>query len=273
MSTTRSNIHVRLDQFEGPLDLLLYLIQSHEMDISTVSISKVTDQYLMTIKMMHELNFDLASEFLLIAATLVYWKSKAILPKELDPNAGIEEEGEILTQEDLLRQLLEHQRFLAAGDELALQPKLFEDVFTRPNKKPPIERIWKEMNISDMALSYQDTLVKERKRTKILKKETVSLSTKIHEFADRLEIGKVQSMQSLIHDLKDRPEVVVTFLASLELSRLKKLTVFQKEVFDTIYLELIENLKGFNIGLATGFETDSFIQKIESEIQPRTQEI
>ncbi|MCC7440727.1 MAG: segregation/condensation protein A [Bdellovibrionales bacterium] len=78
----RVPITIRLESFEGPLDLLLYLVQENELDISRVSIARITDQYLAYIKLMQEMNFEMASEFLLMAATLLYWKSKAVLPRE-----------------------------------------------------------------------------------------------------------------------------------------------------------------------------------------------
>src|SRR3954467_807035 len=116
---SRLPITVRLESFEGPLDLLLYLIQSHELDISKISISKITDQYLAYVRLMQELNFDAASEFLVMAATLLHWKSRALLPQDLktDATGNLLEEG-AFSQEDLVRQLLEHQRFLAAGENL-----------------------------------------------------------------------------------------------------------------------------------------------------------
>lgn len=253
--TLRSPITVRLERFEGPLDLLLYLIQSHELDISTISVAKVTDQYLVTLRLMQELNFDVASEFLVIAATLIFWKSRAILPQENDGQAiaGAEEDL-ALSPEELLRQLLEHRRFLAAGDDLAQQPKLGEDVFTRPNSKPPIAKVWREMNITDLALSHQEMLVRERKRNQILRKETVSVGTKITEFADQLQVGVMTKLRSLLSAHADVPETVVTFLASLELSKLKKLRIYQEKAYDDIFLELLESLKGFKIGLATEFD-------------------
>lgn len=117
----RVPITIRLDRFEGPLDLLLYLIQSHELDVSTVSIGKITDQYLAYVRLIQELNFDTASEFLVMAATLLLWKSKSLLPQEEQPDAALAAE-EAFTQEDLIRQLLEHQRFLEAGQSLAELP-------------------------------------------------------------------------------------------------------------------------------------------------------
>src|SRR5688572_16908597 len=108
------NFTIRLEQFEGPLDLMLYLIQSQEMDISTVSISKITDQYLTTIKLMQDLDFDVASEFLVMAATLILWKSKALMPKDEEDEKRDDSEDLPLTQEQLVQQLLERQRFLQA---------------------------------------------------------------------------------------------------------------------------------------------------------------
>src|SRR5580704_11931189 len=98
----RVPITIRLDRFEGPLDLLLYLIQSHELDISTVSVGKITDQYLNHVKLMQEMNFDIASEFLVIAATLILWKSKALLPSDEIAGAEGDTEEDLLTPEDLL---------------------------------------------------------------------------------------------------------------------------------------------------------------------------
>lgn len=202
----RVPITVRLDRFEGPLDLLLYLIQSHELDISKLAISKITDQFVSYVQLMQELNFDTASEFLVMAATLILWKSKSLLPQEekADPNAAKDEDQ--FTQEDLIRQLLEHQRFLEAGQNLAQLPRLGEDVFTRGNSKPPITKVWKEMDISSLALGYQDMLVRSRKRTQILKKETVSLTDKIMEFSTKLPVGKPTELSTMMSANPLRPK-------------------------------------------------------------------
>jgi segregation and condensation protein A len=265
----RVPITVRLASFEGPLDLLLYLIQSHELDISKVSIAKITDQYLAYVRLMQELNFDTASEFLVMAATLIHWKSKSLLPQEEKAGAGAQtEEEERMSQEELVRQLLEHQRFLAAGEDLNQFSKLGEDVFTRPNKRPPIERVWKEMNITDLSLAYQDMLVRARRRTQVLKKETISLSEKIKEFGEKLPLGKPTGMRQLLSMFPTRPELVVTFLASLELSRLKKMRLHQEKTYEEIYMELLESLKNFDANLASGFEAEGgLIAHVEHEVE------
>ena len=251
---TRLPLTIRLDQFEGPLDLLLFLIQSHELDVSKVPIGKITDQYLTYIEHMTEMNFDIASEFLVMAATLIMWKSRSLLPKEEDPNAVADGE-DIITPEELIRQILNRKRFLETAHEWQGMPMLGADVFTRPNRRPPIERVWREMNISDMALSYQEMLIRARKRSQILKKETVSVAEKIYYFADRLEVGKLTEMRDMLTALPTKGEWVVTFLASLELARLKKLKVYQNLAYDPIYLELLENLKGINLSLMGDLQT------------------
>ncbi len=207
---------------------------------------------------MQELNFDVASDFLVMAATLLLWKSKSLLPQEVDASQnGEDSEDGPLSQEELIRQLLDHQRFKLAGADLGELPRLGEEVFTRPNRRPPIERVWKEMQITQLALSYQDQLVRARKRTQVLRKETVSLSDKILEFGDKLKLGEPTAFDRLLSLSPSRPEIVVTFLASLELSRLKKMRVHQQKTYDTIYLELLESLTNFNPELAIGFDPAS----------------
>lgn len=261
-------ITVRSESFEGPLDLLLYLIQSHELDISKVSISQITDQYLAYVLLMQELNFDAASEFLVMAATLLHWKSKSLLPQDnkLDPQ-GLNGEDGPLSQEELIRQLLEHQRYLEAGQTLGQLPKLGEEVFSRANTKPPVHKIWKEMEITDLAMTYQEILIRARKRTQILKKETVSLADKIREFAKGLKFDEVVELRKFLSFAPSRPEIVVTFLATLELARLRKIKVFQEGTYTPIFLELLEDLTDFDSDMATGF--DSLQENLMKDPEPK----
>ncbi len=246
---------IRLEQFEGPLDLMLYLIQSQELDISTVSISKITDQYLSTLKLMQEMDFDVASEFLVMAATLILWKSRALMPKEEEAATNSEDSNLPLTQEDLVKQLLLRQAYLEAAGQIATFPLLGEDVFSRPNRRPPVEKIWKEMNVSSIATTYQDLLIREQRRARVvMKKETVSLAEKLEEFGRRLTPKQITALDTLISDKKIRGEWVVGFLASLELSRLKKLKIYQEKPFDPIFIELLEELLGFDVRQASGFD-------------------
>jgi segregation and condensation protein A len=253
--TTRStSFKIRLEQFEGPLDLMLYLIQSQELDVSTVSISQITNQYLHAIKLMQELDFELASEFLVMAATLILWKSRALMPKENEEQSQ-EEVAMPLTQEELVRQLLMRQRYLEAAGRLAQYPLLGDDVFNRPTKRPPVEKIWKSMNMSTLTTTYQDLLLREHKRARIImKKETVSLQEKIQEFGRRLKLHELTALDTLITDKAVRGEWVVGFLASLELSRLKQVKIHQAETFDPIFVELLQEMINFDTKQTSGFD-------------------
>lgn len=254
MISHRGPITVRLDSFEGPLDLLLYLIQSNELDISKVSLGAITDQYLSYVLLMQELDFDAASEFLVMSATLLHWKSRALLPQEEKASDAANADGDgPLTQEELVRQLIEHQKFRQAGANLLQLPWLGIDVFSRANSKPPVEKVWRELNITDLAMSYQEMLVRARKRSHILRKETVSIGDKIKDFADRLQPHERVEIRALLES-HSRTEIVATFLAALELARLKKMTIYQEKVYSEIYLELLEALTHFDLHLATGFD-------------------
>jgi segregation and condensation protein A len=246
------------------------------MDINTISIGRITDQYLAYVRLMQELNFDIASEFLVMAATLLHWKSKAILPQEQKAEAlGVDAEDGALTQEDLIRQLMEHQRFRQAAQDLGQLPQLGESIFTRPNRRPPIERVWKDMNISSLAICYQNNLTRQRKRTQLLKKETVSLADKIHTFRAKLQMGKPTDMRDLMSMTPEKTEVVVTFLASLELSRLKRLRLHQQEPYQAIWLELIQTLENFDPSIANGFDSiaDAMANKAKEADQAVVSEI
>ena len=253
-NTTRP-FTIRLEQFEGPLDLMLYLIQSQELDISTVSISKITDQYLNTLKLMQELDFDVASDFLVMAATLILWKSRALIPKEEEDAAAAEELALPLTQEELVRQLLMRQRYLEMAGMIAQRPLLGDDVFTRPNKRPPVEKVWKEMSVTSLATTYQDLLIREQRRSRVvMKKETVSLAEKLKEFGRRLTPHQITALSEMIEATQTRGEWVVGFLASLELSRLKKLKIYQEQPFDPIFIELLDAMIDFDVTQASGFD-------------------
>lgn len=271
----RIPITLRLDSFEGPIDLLLFLIQSNQLDISKVSISKITDQYLSYILLMRELNFDTSSEFLVMAATLLHWKSKALLPKtnEADANAN-PDDADGFSQDDLVRQLIEHQRFLAAGESLAQLPQLGEDVFTRNNQKPPIERIWKTMDVTSLTLNYQDMLIRARKRNHVLKKETISLTDKIVEFGDKLQAGKLTDLRNLMPAIFSKPECVVTFLASLELARIRKLKLYQEEIYGSILVELLEKFDStFLLNLENLQGVSGFMNAFDSKKPVQSQNI
>jgi segregation and condensation protein A len=147
---------IKLDIFEGPLDLLLYLIKKNEIDIYDIPMALITRQYLEYIEMLGSLNLDLAGEFLILAATLIHIKSRLLLPVEEDPSAEEEEDP----RAELVRQLLDYQAFKEAALQLDSRPVLERDVFTRscpaaePDDPPP-PGVFVEMDVFDLVKAFQ----------------------------------------------------------------------------------------------------------------------
>ncbi|MCC7440726.1 MAG: hypothetical protein IT285_03775 [Bdellovibrionales bacterium] len=159
--------------------------------------------------------------------------------------------------------MLEHQRFLSAGDDLNQLNQVDLEVFLRPYKRPKVAKIWREMSVSDLALSYQETLVRQRRKTKILKKETVSVAETIRGLGEVLEVGQLTDLRSLLGDNPSIPRVVVSFLAGLELSKLKKMRLHQNQTYDPIYLELLENIRAIRLELASDFDVENFNRDVD----------
>lgn len=247
-------LKIRTDQFEGPLDLLLFLIQKHEMDISVISIHEITDQYVQYIEMMRELNFDVASEFLVMAATLIHLKSKRLLPGEQAP-AEAQASELPTTEEELVRRLLEYKKFQEAAQQIRSLPIYGNDVFSRPNVFPPEKQaVWKELDVTGLTLAFQDVLKRSRARTKVVIREPTSIPERISELSKLLLLNEMVEFASVISAEPTRSEIVVTFIALLELARLKKIRIFQNEVYGSIYIQLVESLDEFDPTLATGFQ-------------------
>jgi segregation and condensation protein A len=160
----RSAYTFRLEGFEGPLDLLLHLIQKNELDIFNIPIALITEQYLEYLQLMKVLNLDIAGEYLLMASTLLHIKSKMLLPKSSE---GEEEEGED-PRAELVRRLLEYQKYKQAAGELEKKPMLDRDVFIRwiplePGEKTEEERI--EVNLFDLLEAFRQVLERVKPET------------------------------------------------------------------------------------------------------------
>lgn len=236
-----NELRVKLAGFEGPLDLLLYLIQKDEIDIRNIKIAEITDQYLRTINLMREHNLDVAGDFLLMASTLIWLKSRTMLPQT---DEVVQEGDEIMTQEELMRRLLEHQRYRAMAMDFKQMPLMGQDFFKRPppDEKAEREQLLKEMNLTDLTLAFQGMLMRQRKPTVRVKTDRMSIADAAKKIANILGSRDVTDFQSLFSDNVDRNELVVTFLAVLELGRLQKIRVLQHVVYGTIYVVLRDKL-------------------------------
>ena len=249
MTTSPSVYQVKLDQFEGPLDLLLHLIRKNEMDIRNIEISKITDQYLNFMNSMRTLDVDLASEFIVMAATLIYIKSKMLLPKTEEEVA----EEEMDPREALAQRLIQYQQYKWAAEELEKKPFLNEDVFkiqlmkdlSSPDLDPKEALI--EVGIYELALAFQDVLARSRKVVGTVKAEEYSVQDKILEMAEILNqnLNQLLNFHMLFKSDAARGEVIVTFLSLLELTRLGYLKLFQAGYTSEIHVKAIKPFLDF----------------------------
>ena len=231
---------VKLDVFEGPLDLLLYLIKKNEIDIYDIPIATITEQYLEYLELMRMLDLNIAGEFLVIAATLIHIKSKMLLPpdeKELFP----EEEED--PREELVRRLVEYKKFKEVAGILQDLEGQRKKMFTRdiPFEAEPGE-VFFEASLFDLITAFTRVLKDVPKDIfqEIIKDE-FTVEQKVHDLLHRLVITPAISLFELFKNSKNKTEIIATFLAVLELIRLKEIIVVQKQNFSDI--EIIRNEK------------------------------
>jgi segregation and condensation protein A len=228
---------VQLEIFEGPLDLLLHLIKKNELTIADISLASITEQYLATLELMQTLNLDVAGEFLVMAATLVHIKSRMLLP----PGEEEQEEDDEDPAGDLIQQLLEYQRYKEVAQELEGRQRLHRDVFARAASSGEAEEVaeFAAVSLFDLLSALRDVLAKlptEVVHEVVLEK--TSVREKMTFILDYLRHSGRAFFHSLFEQATSRIEVVVTFLAVLELVRIRALRVSQDIPHGPIVLEL-----------------------------------
>ena len=231
-------LKVRLETFEGPLDLLLYLIKKNEIDIYDIPISVITQQYLEYLETMKNLNLDVAGEFLLMAATLLHIKSKMLLPPTGEEEEEKEEED---PRAELVRRLLEYQRFKEAAQQLVKGPLLDREVFVRSffgdalAEKEAEEEVSGEVTLFDLLEVMKKVLEGlPAEEFQEISMEHLNIKDKILHIMERLWETESLAFTELYTASTSRREIVVTFLALLELLRLRMIRVYQGETFGTI---------------------------------------
>jgi segregation and condensation protein A len=233
-------LQVKLEVFEGPLDLLLHLIKKNEIDIYDIPITVITQQYLEYLEMMKSLNLDIAGEFLLMAATLLHIKSKMLLPPSEDDLAEEDQEKEEDPRAELVRRLLEYQRFKEAALELNNGDLLDREVFTRTFfqeefLKEAEESVVGEATLFDLLEALKKILeTVPPEEFQEISLDHLSLKDKINEVMEALWERETLTFQELFTAVTPRREIVVTFLALLELLRLRMIKIFQPEPYGTI---------------------------------------
>jgi len=228
---------VKLEVFEGPLDLLLYLIKQDEIDIYDISLERITSQYLEYLQAFKELNIDLAGEFIVMAANLIYLKSRSLLPLEQQPPE--EDAGEEDPRWELIRQLIEYKKFKEAAAELQLRAFEQERMFAREGaSSSAVQEPLRlgEVGIFQLINAFQTVIkrIEARQEVQEIFGERFSVSEKIDMILRRVGTGAPLRFSDLFGAVVSRVEVVVTFLALLELIRLKQVRAVQKSIFEEI---------------------------------------
>ncbi len=229
---------IRVANFEGPLDLLLHLIRKHEVNVYDIPIVLVTDQYLDYLGLMQELNLDVAGEFLVMAATLIHIKSRMLVPRlEEDAAAGEDVED---PREALVRRLIDHQRFKAAAEMLHERETVRSAQWARPDDRLAEiagEKVERELEVDLFSLlqAFQAVLSRARERPPIpLPSDVIPIETRIEQLLTRLSETEACGFAELFEEDSSRSDLITTFLALLEMIRLKLVRVFQAAPFDRI---------------------------------------
>lgn len=227
---------VKLEIFEGPLDLLLYLIKKNHINIYDIPISLVLEQYLEYLRLLKLLDVNVASEYLVMAATLIQIKSRTLLPNEEE---SMEEEEED-PREELVKKLLEYQKYKKVAQSLRKKETNRLKYLTRPDSlseyKP--ENLYFEASIFDLITAFK-TALKDVPKDVFLEviKDEFTVEQKIHDILHLLLEKNTIGLNTLFTNSKNKIEIVATFLAILELIRMKEIGVFQKDLFGKIIIE------------------------------------
>ncbi len=236
-ASSEPGVTIRLDSFEGPLDLLLHLIKREEVDIWNIPIARITEQYLEYLQLMKDLNINVAGEWLVMAATLIYIKSRMLLPP--DPAAPVEAEPGEDPRKELVYQLLEHQKFKNAAQMLYTREEVENAVWN----KPPQEVLEREKDVVSVTLfdllkAFNEVVrrFEDAQKSMALEQEEVSLEQKLDEIRRLLLVHDTILFSTFFAEEKSKRHLIVAFLALLELVRLREIWLYQKKAFDEIYI-------------------------------------
>lgn len=248
------SIPVKLEVFEGPLDLLLHLIDKHKLNIYDIPIVIVTDQFLDYIKKLEERNMEVMSEFIEMAATLINIKSKMLLPVEKE-----EDEVESDPREELMNKLIEYKKFRYIRDKLKVrqmdakkvifkEPTIPDEIINYEEKIDPSE-ILSNIDFSMIYNVFQSVMKKQHNKIDPIRsdfgeivKEEYTINDKIEYIIDLSKQYQTISFRDVLESQTSRIEIIVTFLAILELIKMGRISIMQKEIFDDIIIKYIEEI-------------------------------
>jgi segregation and condensation protein A len=232
---------ISLPSFEGPLDLLLHLIQKHELDILDIPVSFVTEKYLAYITLMQELSIDVASEYLVMAATLAHIKSKSLLPDDSaadDESFGEDEAGD--PRVELIRRLLEYQKYKQAAADLNERGALGRDIFLRGTQAPEADGpaplapapLWTLLDAFGKVLARAKVDLQHE-----VSFDRVTITDRITQLMEKLQGRGSCRFDDLFEGQRTRFDLIITFLALLEMTRLKMTRLYQADPLSEIFIE------------------------------------
>lgn len=264
-----TTINVKTDHFDGPLGLLLLLVEKEEMNIRELDLTKITKQYLDYLAQMKDLNFDVAGDYLFLAATLLLLKSKVCIAEEevkgLEAEFGAEGLS-ITSQSELIRRLEELQLYQKMGKKIWELEKKGHEIFVKPkvDRKAIINSILTPMDLNGLTMAMVDFLFRQRRKYTAIKRDRLSIKEKLKFLKTNLKVGEQTTFDTLLEQ-DGKPEegkepidnIVITFISLLELARLKRIEVFQNEDRSTIYVNVVKSLEDFDVEQANGFEEEN----------------
>ncbi len=260
---TENEILIKIDRFDGPLALLLHLIQKEEMRIQDLDLSTITNQYLDYLQKMQDLNFDIAGEYLFMAATLLYLKSQTVADESQDQNLIKISAGEmgleIETRGELIKRLEELERFQRLGQRLWGLPKKGHEIFVHPkiDRKAIENSILTPIDLQQITETMMDLIRREKKKYAVVRRDRLSIKEKLVRLKAMLKQGETTQFDKLLDEHETGIiDKVITFISLLELARLKKLQIFQNEDKGNIYIEVKESLESFDPEMANGFDPE-----------------
>ncbi|OFZ51941.1 MAG: hypothetical protein A2381_01395 [Bdellovibrionales bacterium RIFOXYB1_FULL_37_110] len=270
-----TNICVKTENFDGPMALLLLLIQKEQMNIRSLDLNKITKEYLVYLQKMHELNFNIAGDYLYLAATLLLLKSNSCITEEevlslCEDEAGAT--GTITTQAELVRRLEELERYQKLGKALWSLPKAGYEIFTKPrvNRKEIADSILSPIDLEKLTTTMMDLLSKQKRQYKAVKRDRISIKEKLVTFKERLIKDTTYTFDELLQNETEKriDDIIITFISVLELAKLKKVSLYQNEEKSNIYIKILERISDLDVCLAEVEE-----QEVEAEAGVKSAEL
>ena len=273
-------IQIKSDSFDGPLSLLLMLIQKEEMSIRDLDLKEITNQYLSYLNKLEKLDFNIAGDYLYLAATLILLKSKDCLTEE--DKSQLEQIGQdfemnITSHSELVKRLEELERIKFLTTKITALEQRGRDTFVKPkvNRKAIIDSILSPLKLEVLTDAMMEVISRNSRKYAVVKKDKISIRAKLEEFKTDFSVGDELVFKNLISKYGggEKIEIIITFISLLELARLGKISIFQNDECGEIYMKVISDLNNFDVREADGFDPEEDENNEESPVKNNDQGI